>query len=158
MPVKAIVERDTTDYFGGFITDMMLALAAAAEDVRTYLTTMPPKKPKWLAGPLSGGFYSEKQKRYVFWAMHVGEIVVPYMRKADLARSWTIEHVQAASDSLAVEIYQDPSLAPYGKYVQEPKVRPPMHSDWPTTDGAKKDLGPKIVGRLTEVGVKYGFR
>jgi hypothetical protein len=158
VPARAIIERDTKDYFGAFVTDMMLAMASAAEDVRTFLTTMPPKKPKWLAGPLPGGFYSEKQKRFVFWAMHVGEIVVPYMRTADLARSWTVEHVKAVADALAVEIYQDPSLAPYGRHVQDPKVRPPMHEDWPTPELAKEKLEPKIMERLKEVGEKYGFR
>jgi hypothetical protein len=157
MKVKAIVERDPKDYYNGFVMDMTVALHAAAEDIRTYLTTMPPKKPKHLAGPLPGGFYTEKQKRYVHWALAEGVIVAPYMRTADLLRSWTVESV-AISGGLAVQVYQDPSLAPYGQYVQNPKVRPPMHEDWPDVEKAEQDVGAKAVGRLKEVAAGYGFR
>jgi len=158
MKARAIIERDTRDYYSDFVADMTLALAFAAEAVRLYLTTMPPHRPKHLAGPLPGGFYSGKQQRYVMWALGEGHIVVPYNRTAELARSWKVEWTEVGGDTLAVQVYQDPSLASYGKYVQDPRVRAPMHEDWPDPDKAKQELEAKVVGKLEAVGRQYGFK
>lgn len=152
MPIRAIIERDKTDYLQ-LEPEMRVALFAGATDVQRFLSTMPPKKRKMLGGPLPGGFYTLKQKRYVHWAADEGKIEIPYMRDHSLSRSWT---VQAGSD-LSVEIYSDPSLAPYGRFVQDPFVRPTMHEDWPFVELAREELGPQIMDRLRAVGRKYGF-
>ena len=153
MPIKAIIERDQVNYLR-MEDEMRVALFAGATDVQRFLSTMPPKKKKLLGGPLPGGFYTLKQKRYVHWAADQGKIEIPYNRSADLARSWTV----APGSDLSVEIYSDPSLAPYGRFVQDPFVRPRMHEDWPTSTEAKEKLEPQIMTRLRLVGEKYGFR
>lgn len=155
--VKAIIERDTRDYLR-LIMDMSVALTAGANDVRNYLTTMPPPKPKKLGGPLPGGFYSEKQSRYVRAAIADGRIEVPYLRTQDLARSWSITSVDMVGDSLKVEVYSDPSRAPYGRIVQDETVRPEMHSDWPSVEGAARDMAGKVEERLRAVGKDYGLQ
>jgi len=152
---KAIYKPDEVDYMQ-LVADMAQELANCAYDVHTYLTTMPGQREKHLGGPLPGGFYTERQMKYVMKGIREGYIVVPYQRTADLVRSWTVGPVQREGDTLSVQIYQDPSLAPYGPYVQDPRVRPAMHDDWPTPDSAKQELEARIVERLRAVGRKYG--
>ena len=152
---KAIVQPDKIDYMQ-LVADMSQALEECAYDVHVYLTTMPGHKTKHLGGPLPGGFYSSRQMKHVMKGIKEGYIVVPYQRSGDLVRSWTVGPLQKAGDALSVEIYQDPSLAPYGPHVQDPKVRPAMHDDWPTPDGAKQALEGKIVEKLKAVGRRYG--
>lgn len=156
MPIKAVIERDPIDY-SRFEADMSTALFAGGTDVQRFLSTMPAKKKKILGGSLLGGFYTLKQKRYVHWAADMGIIDIPYMRQADLARSWTVAPVQQIGSSLSVEIYSDPSIAPYGRLVQDPSVRPEMHEDWPSPDLAKEKLEEQVVSRLRDVGRRYGF-
>ena len=156
MPIKAIVERDPVDYLK-LAAEVSMALGAAALDVQRFLSTMPPKKKKMLGGSLPGGFYTLKQKRYIHAAADRGEITIPYMRTTGSAHSWTIGPVQQVGDSMRVEVYSDPSLAPYARFVQDPFTRPRMHEDWPSPDLAKEELEDKIVARLMEVGKRYGF-
>lgn len=154
--IKAIVERDTIDY-SKLVPELSQALRDVAEDVRTVLATPPPEKPKKLGGPLPGGFYTEKQKRYFFWAVKTDRIRVPYLRTQDLSRSWTASEVQTEGHVTFVEIYSDPSIAPYGRYVQDPLVRPVMHDDWPTPDEQGKEAAQGLLPKMIEVCIKYGF-
>ena len=153
---KAIVEWDKTNYLM-MVSDMEQALREAAEKYRLFMSTQPPHREKHLSGPLPGGFYSQKQQRYVMAALREGKITVPYDRTADLERSWTVGPVEKAGDDLQVEVSQDSSLAPYGRHVQDPKVRPPMHGDWPSPDSALEVLGPGIQATLEDVARRYGF-
>ena len=156
MPIKAIIERDPIDY-AQFEAEMSQAPAAGAYDVQRFMSTSPPKKRKMLGGPLPGGFYTLKQKRYVHAAADRGEITIPYMRTADLPRSWTVAQVQKVGDTLSVQVYSDPTLAPYNRFVQDPFTRPKMHEDWPSPTLAKEKLEGQIIARLRDVGRRYGF-
>ena len=154
--IKAIVERDGVDY-NRLVPELLQALRDVAEDVRTVLATPPPEKPKKLGGPLPGGFYTERQRGFVMSAIKSGHIRVPYLRTGDLPRSWTASEVQTEGNVTFVEIYSDPSLAPYGRYVQDPLVRPIMHDDWPTPDEQGKEAAQELLPKMIEVCVRYGF-
>ena len=72
---------------------------AATEDVATYLVNVlrlsPPQKsvsradayPDAPAGP---GWFSEKQRRWFFWALNSGELQIPYRRTQAIAQGWQI--------------------------------------------------------------------
>lgn len=51
------------------------------------------KYPPRYQGKLPGGFKSEKQRRYFFWALREGIIQVPYQRTGTYGRAWNIERI-----------------------------------------------------------------
>lgn len=154
--IKAKIERDPVDY-SKMIPELLQVLKDVAGDVRLALASPPPEKPKKLSGPLPGGFYTEKQRRYVIAAIKSGHIQVPYLRTGKLPKAWTVSEVEISGGTASVEISCDPSLAPYGSHVQDPKVRPPMHEDWPTVEEEGKEAAQELWPRVIEVCIKYGF-
>jgi len=154
--IKAIVDRDLVDY-SKMIPELLQVLKDVAEDVRRVLATPPAEKAKHLGGSLPGGFYTEKQRRYVIAAIKSGHIVVPYLRTGNLPRAWTVSEVEISGGTASVEISCDPSLAPYGPHVQDPKARPPMHEDWPTAEEEGKEAARAMWPKVIEVVVRYGF-
>lgn len=154
--IKARVERDPVDY-SKMVPELLQALKDVAGGVRQALASPPPEKPKKLSGPLPGGFYTEKQRRYVIAAIKSGHIVVPYLRTGNLPRAWTVGEVAVSGGTASVEIFCDPGLAPYGRYVQDPKVRPPMHEDWPTVEEEGKEAAQALLPKLIGVCIEYGF-
>lgn len=128
------------------------------------LSTPPKKKPgeKHLAGPLPGGFYSNKQAQYVTVGIKMGTIQVPYMRTGNLPRSWSTTGPKAQKDSMYVVTFSDDGEAPYNEWVQQsnPRARRkqvPMHDDWPTPDSMINEHADEILKPLKEEIVKWGF-
>ena len=106
---------------------------------------------------MPGGFYTEKQKRFVISAIKSGHIRVPYLRTGDTSRAWTVGEVRTEGHVTSIEIYSDPSLAPHARYVQDPLVRPIMHEDWPTPDTEGKEAAEELLPKMIGVCVRYGF-
>jgi hypothetical protein len=58
------------------------------EQAGRYFQTQAEIYPPQRHGPMVGGFKSERQRRFFFWALRTGLITVPYVRTYNLQRSW----------------------------------------------------------------------
>lgn len=138
-------------------------LQKAANILRRPLATPPKKKPgqKHLAGPLPGGFYTNRQRRFVLSAIGRGIIKVPYLRTGNLPRSWSISEPEKEGKDITVTVFSDPTEAPYNEWVQQDdrqakRKQVPMHEDWPVPDAVanryKKDVEKLIENELKNWG------
>jgi len=158
-----IDEGDEFD-FDKFIKDAGKALQRAANVVRTAMATPPKKEPgkKHLAGPLAGGFYSNKQRAFVIGGIKRGTLKVPYTRTANLPRSWSISKPYWDKKDLTVDVFSDPGEAPYNEWVQQDdknadRQQVPMHEDWLTPGEAEKKYD-REISRLLKASMKeWGF-
>lgn len=139
------------------------ALQRAANILRTPLATPPSKKPgqKHLAGPLPGGFYTNRQRNFVIGAINRGIIKVPYIRTGNLPRSWSISDPEREGKDLTVTVFTDPTEAPYNESVQQDDKRSkhqqvPMHKDWPTPNDVADQNEKKVESLLREEMKHWG--
>ena len=139
------------------------ALQRAANVLRTPLATPPSKKPgqKHLAGPLPGGFYSNRQRAYVLGALKRGTIKVPYLRTGNLPRSWSISAPKKEGKDLTVTVFSDQTEAPYNEWVQQDSRRAkrkqvPMHKDWPVPNDVADKNEKKVLAILEEEMQHWG--
>jgi len=137
------------------------ALQRAANVVRTPLATPPTKKPgeKHLAGPLPGGFYTNRQRKFVLAGIRSGAIKVPYLRTGNLPRSWSISEPEKEKSDLTVTVYSDVTEAPYNEWVQQDsrqakRRQVPMHKDWPVPNDVA-DKNEKKVSQILEAEMKH---
>lgn len=137
MPFEVIDDGEDID-LDEFDKAIGRMLQRAANIVRLPLSQPPPKKTgqKHLAGPLPGGFYTNRQRAYVMLGVKTGIIEVPYIRTGNLPRSWSLSEPEKDGKDLIVTVFSDQSEAPYNEWVQQddPKAdrqRVPMHEDWP---------------------------
>jgi len=137
------------------------ALQRAANVVRTPLATPPTKKPgeKHLAGPLPGGFYTNRQRKFVLAGIRSGAIKVPYLRTGNLPRSWSISDPEKDGKDLTVTIFSDITEAPYNEWVQQDnraakRRQVPMHKDWPVPNDVA-DRNEKKVSQILEDEMKH---
>jgi hypothetical protein len=129
------------------------------------LSTPPGKKPgeKHLNGPLPGGFYTNKQAKYVAIGIKMGTIEVPYMRTANLPRSWsTSRPMRSVGGELSVVTFSDVGEAPYNEWVQQTnrnagRRQVKMHKDWPTPNSVADKHEDKILEPVRKEIVKWGF-
>lgn len=118
----------------------------------------PPKKEKHLAGPLPGGFYSDKQRRKVLGGIRAGTIRVPYLRTGNLQRSWSVSRPKRIGGALTVTVSSDPAEAPYNVLVQDEATRPEMHDDWPSVETVTREYGNRAAEMIVAVLRQYGFK
>jgi hypothetical protein len=154
-----IDEGDDPD-LRSFRRDVEKALADAANLLRREgFMDVPPKRPgtKHLAGPLPGGFYSNRQRNFVLAGINSGVIQVPYIRTGNLPRSWSISKVQYRGKDAFIEVFSDPSEAPYNRFVQDDELQVPMHEDWNTPSEVADKKGDEAMRILRNVLREWGF-
>jgi len=141
-----------------FRREMERALLKAGHILREGFVERPAQKPgaKHLGGPLTGGFYTLRQRAFVIGGVRAGTLKVPYKRTANLERSWSVVLTKVAGDP-AVDVFSDPSEAPYNVYVQSDAKRVEMHSDWPTPDSVAKSKGSEALEVVCSVAKRWGF-
>jgi hypothetical protein len=164
MPYTVIDTGQEPDY-DDFEKAVGKALMRAANVLRRHLATPPTKKPgmKHLAGPLPGGFYTERQRKFVIGGIKSGLLRVPYIRTGNLPRSWSISKVHKTKSTLFVSVYSDPSEAPYNEWVQQDdpgakRQQVPMHDDWLTPDEAATKYEKAAVNVIVDELKKWGFK
>lgn len=100
-----------------------------------------------LAGPLPGGFYTEKQRRYVLWAIRSGVIVVPYERTNKLSESWQTE-VNTTQDEIVGIIY---TMLEYAKWVMDADHQVQMFQDyWHTAQDRFDNMADDITQNFAD--------
>jgi len=164
MPWEVIDEdKDKEVDLSEFDRAIGMALQRAANELRRPLATPPRKRPgeKHLAGPLPGGFYTNRQRAFVLGAIKRGIIRVPYLRTGNLPRSWSISHPEKEKDDLVVTVYSDPTEAPYNEWVQQDdrsarRRQVPMHEDWPTPNQVADKNEKKVIKILEAEMKKWG--
>ena len=82
--IEALQSTDET-----VLTELEQGMQGAAELVRAAEATYPEQGNYHLQGPLPGGFFSQKQRRFFFAALRDGTISVPYQRTGALGAAWT---------------------------------------------------------------------
>ena len=80
--------------------------------------TYPPRK--YVSIAEAGGWVSDRQRRWFFWALKEGKIEVPYKRTGTLGRSWQ-QRVARETDSIVGVVGSQGQIAPYNVYVQGPQ-------------------------------------
>lgn len=137
MPYQVISQGAEPDP-AAFANAVEIALMRAAAVLQRELSTPPPKRPgeKHLAGPEPGGFYTSRQRSFVMANIRRGTLKVPYLRTGNLERSWSITKLLQDREGLYVEVFSDPTEAPYNELVQQDdpaakRQAVPMHDDWP---------------------------
>ena len=80
--------------------------------------TYPPRK--YVSIAEAGGWVSDRQRRWFFWALKEGKIEVPYKRTGTLGRSWQ-QRVARETDSIVGVVGSQGQIAPYNIYVQGPQ-------------------------------------
>jgi hypothetical protein len=102
-------------------------LTAAMEDfaaaVHNELATYPPRK--HVSIEEAGGWASDKQRRWFFWALKHNIIEVPYKRTGTLGRSWQ-HKVAKETDAVIGVVGSQGQIAPYNIYVQGEQQTPMM--------------------------------
>ena len=164
MVYEVIDEGDEFDV-KAFIKAAEVALMHAALPLQRALSTAPPKAPgaKHLAGPLPGGFYTNRQRRFVLAAIADDRIKVPYLRTGNLPRSWSISRPEWEKNMLVVYIYSDPGEAPYNEWVQQDekgasRKQVPWQTDWPTPGKVWASNRKAVEKELAAVMKKWGVK
>jgi len=80
--------------------------------------TYPPRK--YVSIAEAGGWVSDRQRRWFFWALKEGKIEIPYKRTGTLGRSWQ-QRVARETDSIVGVVGSQGQIAPYNIYVQGPQ-------------------------------------
>lgn len=92
-------------------------------------------------------FVSERQRRYFFWALRTGEIVVPYRRTGTLGRLWTTKVEGQGADLVGTV----GNAVPYARYVMGEGMQAAVHQGrWPTAESVARESTPQIVGYFSE--------
>jgi len=163
MPYDLIDEGAEPD-IKEFMNIVEQALMRAGHVLQRELSTPPPKAPgtKHHAGPEPGGFYSAKQRAFVMSGIRTGTIKIPYLRTGNLERSWSVSKLLQDKEGLYVEVYSDPSEAPYNELVQQddPNAKQkaiPMHNDWPKPNDVANRVGKEIEKVIADTLKPWGF-
>lgn len=104
-----------------------VAMQEAADWLQMNLQEYPPPPHP----PYKLRFYSEKQRRFVMWALRTGVIVVPYRRTRRLAEGWKVDvHWRFGRDEITARVY---NAVPYVIWVMGDRMQAYMHRGyWPT--------------------------
>lgn len=100
------------------------AVKDAGTHVREKVSKYPPRK--YVSIQDIGGWASDRQRRFFFWALRTGRIEVPYRRgqspgSEDLGQSWA---VKTEKQGMSAVIGNDAS---YGPFVQDKSRQSRMH-------------------------------
>ena len=117
--------------------------------------TYPPRK--YISVAEAGGWASDRQRRWFFWALREGKIEIPYKRTGTLGRSWQ-RRVARETDSIVGVVGSQGQIAPYNVYVQGPQQSRMMELiGWKRIDNIYKPYWRKAIaeakaaaGRLTK--------
>jgi hypothetical protein len=100
-----------------------------------------------LAGPLPGGFYTEKQRRYVLWAIRNGVIAVPYRRTNQLSESWQTE-VNVTQEEIVGIVY---TMLEYARWVMDAENQVSMFQDyWQTAQDRFDNMADDITQNFSD--------
>ncbi|MCK4828030.1 hypothetical protein KA005_70525 [bacterium] len=109
------------------LKEVKAGIRGAALHVRGSLSRYPPRK----SIPISavGGFASDKQRRWFFWALNKGKIQVPYRRTKALEHRWTIKTQDQGFTAIVG------NNSPYARFVMGDKQTRMMQMiGWKTTE------------------------
>ena len=123
------------------------AIQAASLHVKGKIAKYPPRKKVTIQQ--AGGWASDKQRRYFFWALREGKIEVPYRRgqspgSKDLGQKWTIS---TRDNGMTGIVGNNVS---YGPYVQSGKQQSSMMGliGWKTTDTVVQEESDEVMDIL----------
>lgn len=87
-----------------------------------------------VGGPASGGFYTERQRRFVMAALHDGSMQVPYSRTQNMINAW---HTEGSGKEQTVT-----NSSPIAQYViGSAQARRPYMAGWNTAaDTLRKNM------------------
>ena len=163
MPYDLIDEGAEPD-IKEFMNIVEQALMRAGHVLQRELSTPPPKAPgtKHLAGTLPGGFYTPRQRGFVMANIRLGTMAVPHLRTGNLERSWSVSKLQQDREGLYVEVYSDPTEAPFNEWVQQDDTAAsrqavPMHNDWPKPIDVANRFGKEIEKVILDTLKPWGF-
>jgi hypothetical protein len=103
------------------------------------------------AYPEVNGWFSEKQRKWFFWALRTGKIHVPYTRTQEMRKAWKVygkgkNAIVANETQAAVFTMDDERQARFSKLV-----------GWETV-GTKLKARSAQITRQAEIGAKNGLR
>lgn len=99
-------------------------------------------------------FATAKQRRYYWWRVKQGGIVVPYRRTFTLLKATTVQPVEINARGFVLSVSMDRRIAPYGPYVIADKQLPGHHdTGWPLLYRYVRD---QVPGLAKQVGAAYG--
>lgn len=84
--------------------------------------------------------WTPKQRRWFFWALRTGQIVVPYRRTGILRESWKLR-MQTTPHQIQVIVSSD---TPYGPYVMGSKQAIIHRARWSKLSKLRKELEPTV--------------
>ena len=118
-------------------------IKAGALHIKGKIADYPPRK--YVSIKSVGGWKSEKQRRWFFWALRTGQIEVPYRRgvspmSQDLGGKWTIKERDGGMTAVVG------NNVSYGPFVQSAANQSPMMRKigWKTTEKVADEEGPRV--------------
>lgn len=131
-----------------FLPELFKRLRQAGEIVARDLKTYPPQRPGRRMK-----FKTPRQARFVRFAVKTGIMEVPYRRTGHLGSAWSVKGPYRKGRQMRVEVYNDPSLAPYARYVQSDAEQTEFHEEggWKTPKQVIEKRADEIVRNITKV-------
>lgn len=126
---------------------MMEGMRQAVERLREIEAEYPEPGDYHLLGDNPPPFYSEKQKRFFFWALRNGVITVPYARTGALAAAWQ-ESVESLGDAVVGHVWNDSPIAQL--VMGEGEQAQMFQGVWETAQQRFHDAAEELVGILRE--------
>ena len=118
-------------------------MEASLKILEDYMKDYPPKSD----GPMR--FKTAKQRRYFFWALRNGRIVVPYSRTGKLGQAWSTNvRIDQLPNGLHGEIGTGENV-PHARYVQSKQQQAEIHrGNWRTDAMAIEVNRAEIIQRF----------
>lgn len=126
--------------FGSLANALHAPMQESLESLRSYMADNYPP-------PYHGGahFVSDRQRRYVMWAIRNGVIQVPYVRTGKLGQSWTYE-IHSTGNGIRGAV--GPGIS-YARWVQSSQHQARIHQGrWITDVQAENAKRAEIVQRF----------
>lgn len=99
-------------------------------------------------------FATAKQRRYFWWRVSQGGIIVPYRRTYKLLKATTMQPEQLSARGFVLAVSIDRRIAPYGPYVIADKQLPGhFNTGWVKLHRYVRD---QVPGLAKQVGGAYG--
>ena len=124
----------------GSLAPLRAGVAAAALQIKGYIARYPPKRPREMR-------FTDRQRRFFFWALRQGIIEVPYQRgqspgSEDLSQRWTIKLRQHGLTAIVG------NNASYVRYVQDRDRQSSYHKgNWQTA----QDVAERHAAEVTNI-------
>jgi hypothetical protein len=125
-----------------------LAVDGVSKYLLNVLRLYPPQKSVTRREAYGKPFFTDKQRRWFFWALSTGELQIPYKRTQSLANNWRQEG--KGYDSILV------NETPYSPFVQDKPTQSRMQKliGWQTIADILRDRAVKIAETLNYAAQK----